>query len=116
MSRIRLSFLLFLALVVPPGSGLAGPGLLKGKRTDAARVPALIETLKGDTDEKKRKAFDLRSLGTQRDIVVGAFTQHDRTHVQSGTRREAHFCHLRVVLQRIARSIGGRLEQHEQSI
>ncbi len=66
--------------------------------------------------EGKRKAFDLGPLGTERDVVVGAFTQHDRTHVHSGTRSEPHFCHLRVILQRIARSISGSLEQHEQAV
>jgi hypothetical protein len=43
------------ALVVSPA--VAGPGLFKGKsRPDAARVRTLVETLKNDPDEKKRRA------------------------------------------------------------
>ncbi|MBM3983980.1 MAG: HEAT repeat domain-containing protein, partial [Planctomycetes bacterium] len=53
-TRFRLAALL-LAFASAPA--VAGPGLLKGKpRTDGARVPALLETLKNDPDEKKRKA------------------------------------------------------------
>jgi hypothetical protein len=84
-----------------------------------AKVLGSTETVWGKIDPRrkvKRKAFDLCPLGTERDDVVGAFTQHDRTHVHSGTRGEPHFCHFRVILQRIARSISGCLEQHEQAV
>lgn len=54
MLRIRfLLVLLAAAFAVAPL--FAGPGLLK-RKVPPARVPALIETLKSDRDEKKRKA------------------------------------------------------------
>ena len=47
--------LLFAALAVGPAA--AGPGIFTAKpKTDAARARVLIETLKSDPDEKKRKA------------------------------------------------------------
>lgn len=42
-------------LLVALEGAWAGPGLLK-KRPDATRIPALMETLQSDPDEKKRKA------------------------------------------------------------
>lgn len=56
MSRTRFTLIVLLAALASAPVA-AGPGLLKGKpKTDAARVPALLETLKNDPDEKKRKA------------------------------------------------------------
>ena len=55
MSRTRFSLTLLSAALIGLAPVFAGP-LLKGKKTDPARVPALIETLKSDPDEKKRKA------------------------------------------------------------
>jgi hypothetical protein len=55
VSHTRFWFVLLGAALVVPTS-TAGPGILKGKKTDPARVPALIEALKSDTDERKRKA------------------------------------------------------------
>jgi hypothetical protein len=50
-------FLALLAAALAAGPALAGPGLFKSKpKPDATRARALIETLKSDPDEKKRKA------------------------------------------------------------
>ena len=66
--------------------------------------------------EGQRQAFDLDRLRAQRDVVVGAFAQHDRADVHSGARREADLGHLRVIVERITRSVGGGLEQQEQAV
>ncbi len=54
MSHLRFSLTLLTAAFAV-ASVSAGPGLLK-KKTDASRVAGLIETLKSDPDERKRKA------------------------------------------------------------
>lgn len=58
MSRTRFPLAVLLAALVGLASASgAAPTLLKGKpRTDPARVPALVEALRSDPDEKKRKA------------------------------------------------------------
>lgn len=56
MSRTRFALTVLLAALAS-APAFAGPGLLKGKpKTEAARVPTLLEALKNDPDEKKRKA------------------------------------------------------------
>ncbi len=54
MFRTRLWFALLLAALVG-ATAAAGPGLLKGKKTDPARIPELVEALKSDADEKRRR-------------------------------------------------------------
>ena len=56
-SRFLLAFLVAAVVVVP---AVAGPGLFKKSKPDAARVRTLIETLKNDPDEKKRNGRHCR--------------------------------------------------------
>jgi hypothetical protein len=56
VSHLRTPLALFLAALAGATTAAAGPGVVKGKKTDPARVPALVQTLKADADEKRRKA------------------------------------------------------------
>jgi hypothetical protein len=55
VARLPYFFGLLLVLAGPVCTAMAGPGT-QGRKTDGARVPALIETLKSAKEEKARKA------------------------------------------------------------
>ena len=66
--------------------------------------------------ERLREAFDLDRLRAERDVVGGRLAQHDRADMQAGACREAELGHRRVIVQRIARGIGGGVEEQQEAV
>ena len=91
MTRLRFTLLLIAALAAMPTAAPAGPFKNKPK-LDAARVQTLLETLKSDPDEKKRKAA-ADELGAadarQMPEVAAGLTTALQKDASAGVRAEA---------------------------